>query len=122
MWLKQRDKIQIVMLQIERHKFLMRNEVRLEHVREEHEARRKAMDHYEATERSLRKQEYNIIKAAIAPHTYEEQHYRICGRICEGTGKWLKKDAMFIQWLKGPAKPSKPIWLQGIPRAGMFLP
>ena len=122
MWPKQRDKIQVVMIQIKRHTFLMRNEVHLEHIREEHEARRKAMENYEAAERSRRRQEYNAIKGDIAPHTYENDYDRIYGRICEGTGRWLIKDTTFVQWLKDAAKPSKPIWLQGIPGAGTFLP
>ena len=79
------------------------------------------MEHYETTEKANRRQEYNALKASIAPLTYEEEQYRIHSSICEGTDKWLKKDETFIQWLKSPVKPSKPIWLQGIPGSGMSL-
>ena len=121
MWPKQRDKIQLVMSHIERHTLLMRNEVRLENIREEHEARLKAMNHYETTERSHRRQEYNGIKEVLSPRMYEEELDRILGRICEGTGKWIFRDATFNKWLKGTEKPAKLIWLQGIPGAGMFV-
>jgi CRISPR/Cas system-associated endonuclease/helicase Cas3 len=120
MWPKQRDKIRIIMSHIERHTLLMRNGVRLEHIREEHEARLRALDHFQRTERSHRRQEYNAIREAISPRTYEEDLYRIRGRICEGTGKWLLRDAMFLKWLKETEKPAKLIWLQGIPGAGKF--
>jgi len=121
MWPKQRDKIKVVMSHMERHTLLMRNEVRLEHIREEHEARLRALEHFERTERSHRRQEYNAIKEAISPRTYEEDLYRVQGRICEGTGKWLLRDTTFIKWLKESEKPAKLIWLQGIPGAGMFI-
>lgn len=121
MWPKQRDKIRVVMSHIERHSLLMRNEVRLEHIREEHEARLRAQEHFERTERSHRRQEYNAIKEAISPRMYEEELYRIRGQICEGTGRWLLRDATFTKWLKEPEGPSKLIWLQGIPGAGMFI-
>jgi hypothetical protein len=99
----------------------MRNKVRLEHIREEHEARLRALEHFERTERTHQRQEYNAIKEAISPRMYEEELYRIRGRVCEGTGRWLLKDASFTKWLKEPEKQSKLIWLQGIPGAGMFI-
>jgi hypothetical protein len=120
MWPKQQDKIRVVMLHVERHTLLMRNEVRLEHIREEYDARLRALEHFEKTERSHLRQEYNTIKEVISPRTYEDELNRIRGRICEGTGKWLLRDTTFIKWIKGSEKPTKPIWLQGIPGAGMF--
>lgn len=121
MWPKQRDKIQLIMSHIERHTSLMRNEVRLEHIREEHKARLRALEHFEITERSHQRQEYNAIKEAISPRTYEEELYRIRARICKGTGKWLLRDATFTKWLKEVQKPTKLIWLQGIPGAGVSI-
>src|SRR5258706_7593644 len=99
MWPKQREKIQVVMSHIERHTLLMRNEVRLEHIRDEHEARLRALEHFERTERSHRRQEYNAIKEAISPRTYEEELYRIHALTCEGTGRWILRDATFTKWL-----------------------
>jgi hypothetical protein len=121
MWPKQRDKIRVVMSHIERHTLLMRNEVRLEHIREERKARLEALEHFERTEISHRRQEYNAIKEAISPRAYEEELYIIRGRICEGTGKWILRDTTLINWLGGSEKPAKLIWLQGIPGAGMVI-
>ncbi|KAN0108843.1 hypothetical protein V8E51_008585 [Hyaloscypha variabilis] len=118
MWPKQQDKTRVVMSHIERHTLLMRNEVRLEHIREEYDARLRALEHFEKTERSHLRQEYNTIKEAISPRIYEDELYRIRGRICEGTGKWLLRDATFAEWINGSERPTKPIWLQGIPGAG----
>ncbi|KAE8448036.1 hypothetical protein EG329_009959 [Mollisiaceae sp. DMI_Dod_QoI] len=118
MWPKQQDKIQLVMSHIERHASLMRNEVRLEHIREEHEARLRALEHFERTERSHQRQEYNAIKEAISPRMYEEELYRIRTQMCEGTGRWLLRDSTFAKWLKDTQNPTKLIWLQGIPGSG----
>jgi len=109
------------MSHIERHTLLMRNEVRLEHIREEYEARLTAREHFERTERTHQRQEYNAIKEAVSPKMYEDELYRIRGRICEGTGRWLLKDATFTKWLREPEKRSQIIWLQGIPGAGMLI-
>lgn len=119
MWPRQRDKIRVIMSHIERHTSLMRNEVRLEHIREEHEARLRALEHFEKTEKSHRQQEYNAIKEGISPRMYEEDLYMIRGRICEGTGKWLLRDAIFIKWLNQYDMSVKIMWLKGIPGAGM---
>ena len=106
------------MSHIERHALLMRNKVRLEHIREEHEARHRALEHFERTERPHRRQEYNTIRETISPKMYEEEFYRIRGRICEGTGRWLLRDATFTKWLQNAEKSMRLIWLQGIPGAG----
>lgn len=118
MWPKQRDKIQVVLSHIERHTFLLRNETRMEHIREEHEARLRALDHFEKSERSYRKQEYSAIKESISPKFYDDELYRIRNQICEGTGKWLMRDLTFGKWLKATDETSKLVWLQGIPGAG----
>jgi len=121
MWPKQREKIRLVMSHIGRHTSLMRKEVQMEHIREEHKARLEAIQHFEKTEKSHRRQEYNAIKAAISPRSYEEDLYRIGSRICENTGRWLLRNATFTKWLKVSEKSTKFIWLQGIPGAGMLI-
>ena len=109
------------MSHIERHTLLMRNEVKLEHIREEHDARLRALEHYEKTEQSHRRQEYNSIKEAISSRTYEEEYDRLRGRTCQGTGQWLLRDATFIKWLQKSERTANFIWLQGIPGAGMLI-
>lgn len=118
LWPKQRDNIKVVITHIKRHTLLMRSEVRLEHIREEHYARLRALEHFEKTERSHRQQEYHIIKTAISPKFYDDKLDWVYGRICEGTGKWLMRDSTFAKWLDVADVSTKIVWLQGIPGAG----
>jgi hypothetical protein len=48
-WPKHKAKVDVVVSNIERHALLMRNEVTLEHTKEEHEARTRALAHFEQT-------------------------------------------------------------------------
>jgi hypothetical protein len=97
----------------------MRNEVRLEHIQQEHTARLRALEHFESTEKSYQKLEYQSIRASISPTTYGSTLDRIQARTCPGTGTWLSKDATFIKWLNIAQKSEKVLWLEGIPGAGM---
>lgn len=96
----------------------MRSEVRLEHIRAEHDARLRSLEHFEKTERSNRQQEYHIIKTAISPKDYDDKLDWVYGRVCEGTGKWLLVDSTFAKWLDVRDVSTKIVWLQGIPGAG----
>lgn len=97
---------------------LMRNEVRLEHIREEHDARLKSLEHFKNTERAHRLQEFHAIKTDISPRSYDDRLNWYHGRVCEGTGTWLLKDELFKQWLDTVDGTAKVLWLQGIPGAG----
>ena len=108
----------VVMSHIERHKTLMRNEVRLEHIREEHEARVRSFEHFERTEKHHRQQEYNAIRADISPTCYNSKLDWILGRAYEGTGNWLLRHDTFVNWLDTANHSTKIFWLQGIPGAG----
>ncbi|KAF2792115.1 NACHT domain protein [Melanomma pulvis-pyrius CBS 109.77] len=118
LWPRHRDKIKVVMNHMERHTLLMRNEVRLEHIQAEHGARLRALEHFERTEKSLRRQDYQNIETNVSPRNYEGRLDWLHGRICEGTGKWLLKDAIFVKWLDTSDTSTKILWLQGIPGAG----
>ncbi|MCJ1311345.1 hypothetical protein MMC25_005016 [Agyrium rufum] len=118
LWPKHRDKIKIVATNIERHALLMRKEVQLEHIQQEHKARLRAFDHYESTAQAQQLQEYYSIKTDISPATYDDTLYRLRSKMCEGTGKWLLKDQTFIKWLDPTDKSIRFLWLQGIPGAG----
>ncbi|KAL6826144.1 hypothetical protein V8C40DRAFT_286985 [Trichoderma camerunense] len=118
LWPSQKEKIKIVMDHIGRHTNLMRNKVRLEHLREEFEHRQRAFDHFEATQKSNMRQEYNIIKTDISPRFYDAELYRIRGQICMGTGNWLKQASDFKKWLNGDDDSTRILWLCGIPGAG----
>lgn len=118
LWPRHRDKINVVMNHIERHTLLMRNEVRLEHIQAEHTARLRALEHFERTERSHRQQEYHTIETGISPTKYDTKLDWLHGRVCEGTGRWLMNDPIFVKWLDPQDTSSKVLWLQGIPGAG----
>ncbi|PYI24427.1 hypothetical protein BO99DRAFT_92751 [Aspergillus violaceofuscus CBS 115571] len=117
-WPHRRDRINLVKTHIERHALLMRNEVRLEHIREEHEARLKALEHFKAEERAQRLQQYHVIKTDVNPRMYDDKLNWCHGRICEGSGAWLLRDNAFTRWLDFSAGTPPVLWLQGIPGAG----
>jgi hypothetical protein len=120
MWTKQREKIDIVRAQIQRHTLLLRREVGLEHIQEAHNAQLHALQHYEKTEKSFRRQEYQSVKTSISPSTYEDRLDSLHARICQGTGRWLLRDVVFVKWLDRADASMKILWLQGIPGAGPY--
>ena len=83
---------------IERHTSLMRNEVRLDHIYQEHIARRRALDYYNIVDKDNRKQEFERIRANIPHETYYDRLYKLYASTCEGTGKWLLQDTAFTAW------------------------
>lgn len=120
MWTKQREKINVVRTQIQRHAQLLNRDVRLEHIQEAHTALLQARDHYEKTEKSFRRQEYQAIKISVSPTTYEDELYLLGTRVCQGTGRWLLRDATFVRWLDKTDDSTRILWLQGIPGAGTW--
>ncbi|PWY96736.1 NACHT domain protein [Aspergillus sclerotioniger CBS 115572] len=118
LWPRKRDHIDMVKAHIQRHTSLMRNEVRLEHIREEHDARLRALEHYKKSERADRLQKYQALKTEINPRTYDDKLNWYHGRVCKGTGGWLRQDDTFKRWLDTGNRTSRVLWLQGIPGAG----
>jgi hypothetical protein len=121
MWTKQKEKINIIRSQMQRHTLLLRREVRLEHIQEAHSAQQQALEHYEKTEKSFRRQEYQSIRTNIAPRAYEDRLNTFQARLCQGTGRWLLRDETFVKWLDMTDQSLKVLWLQGIPGAGRFV-
>lgn len=117
-WPRHRSKIEQVSKHIERHTSLMRNEVRLADIREEHAARQRAWGHFERAEMAHQRQEYNGIKTDINPASYEGKFYHFRLRVCSGTGDWLLRDKTFAQWFDTGDTAVKTLWLRGIPGAG----
>ena len=120
MWPKQREKINVVKAQIERHTLLLRREVGLEHIQEAHNARLQALEHYEKTEKLFGRQEFQSIKIDISPRTYEDKLDSFNARVCQGTGRWLLRDRTFAKWLDKADASINILWLQGIPGAGAY--
>ncbi|KAI0442379.1 NACHT domain protein [Xylaria telfairii] len=118
LWPKHKEKIKVVMTHIQNHVRLMRNEVRLEHIQQEHEARQRALANFEREEEERRAQEFHRIKTDIAPQSYDDTLEIFRGLVYQGTGLWLLQDATFKQWLNPISGEPRIFWLQGIPGAG----
>ncbi|RHZ68337.1 hypothetical protein CDV55_105500 [Aspergillus turcosus] len=118
LWPRKKEHINLVKTHIERHALLMRNEVRLEHIREEHDARLRAFEHFKNAEKSDRLQQFYAIKADMGPMTYDDKLNWYHSRVCEGTGTWLLQDDVVKDWLDVSRGSSRVLWLQGIPGAG----
>jgi len=65
-WPKHKREIKLVTSHIERLTLLMRNEVRLEHIQAEHQARTQALEHFKKSELADRNQEYQSLRADIS--------------------------------------------------------
>ncbi|KIA75967.1 hypothetical protein HK57_00235 [Aspergillus ustus] len=117
-WPRKQDQINVIIRNIEKHTLLLRNEVRLEHIRAEHEARLKALEHFKVTQRAHRLQQYQAIKTDVNPRMYDDKLDWYHNRVCKGTGTWLLKDAVFKKWLDATDTTSRVAWIQGIPGAG----
>ncbi|ETS84159.1 hypothetical protein PFICI_02184 [Pestalotiopsis fici W106-1] len=118
LWPKHRDKIKKLVSIIERHRLMMRDKVLFEHILQEHEARRRDLDYYEAKENDERRKEYNTIMTRIAPQKYHTKLSTVRSQVCKGSGDWLLRDSTFATWLDPADKTSRLLWLQGIPGAG----
>ncbi|KAK8102138.1 hypothetical protein PG984_015284 [Apiospora sp. TS-2023a] len=112
--------ILVVISDIERHTRLLRNQVRLEHIEREHEARGRAMKHFEEEKIRRQHEEFHRIKTDASPESYNEQFLKLQGRFCNGTEMWLLDDPSFQKWrdISSTSSTSSSIlWLQGIPGA-----
>ncbi|KAH1932003.1 hypothetical protein KXV48_007907 [Aspergillus fumigatus] len=118
LWPRKKEHISLVKTHIERHALLMRNEVRLEHIREEHDTRLKAFEHFKNAEKSHRLQQFYAIKADMSPRMYDDKLNWYHSRVCEGTITWLFRDDVIKDWFDVSNGTSKVVWLQGIPGAG----
>ncbi|GFF67628.1 predicted protein [Aspergillus lentulus] len=118
LWPRKKEHISLVKTHIERHALLMRNEVRLEHIREEHDTRLRAFEHFKNAEKSHRLQRFYAIKADMSPRMYDDKLNWYHSRVCEGTGTWLFKDDVVKDWLNINNGSSRVVWLQGIPGSG----
>lgn len=100
----------------------MREEVSLEHIREEHEALIREFDHYEQTREFQERQYFNAVETHLSPKLYDRELDHLQINICKGTGLWLKKDKALCRWLDFSDTSTNLIWLQGIPGSGISWP
>lgn len=121
LWPKKKPEIEAVFNRIGRHTTMLRNEVRLEHIQAEYDARAREIENFETLQESTRRLEYRGLETAMAAMFYDAKLNSLRGRLCEGTGNWLLRHHDMSRWLT-PAEQDSPkvIWLRGIPGAGKF--
>jgi hypothetical protein len=99
---------------------MLRNDVRLEHIQHEYEARAREMEHFETLEKSTRRLEYAALETSVAPTFYDKKLSRLRLELCGGTGGWLLEGHEGMRrWLGGGGGDGMSVvWLRGIPGAG----
>jgi hypothetical protein len=108
-----------VVSNIERHSFLLRDEVNLEHISEAHQARVIDFDRWAKTFEFQARQNYNEVETFISPKLYDDELDRFRRNLCERTGHWIQRDKAISKWLDPNDATIRLVWLQGIPGAGM---
>ena len=106
------------MKHIQRHSTLMRDEVTLQKIRDEHDATQKAFEHYEAEACFRLRRDFDSNLTRISPRMYYSRLSRLRSTTCEGTGEWLSKDGILVDWMDMTNSSTKVVWLQGIPGSG----
>ncbi|XXH03322.1 hypothetical protein Hte_009720 [Hypoxylon texense] len=120
-WPIHRSRIDVIVKNMEKHSFLLCNELSMGDVLEADEARREAYAHYEK-EREFRDcQNFQSIETYISPPLYDDALDSLRLSRCTSTGTWLQQDPTFCRWLDSTDVPTSVIWIRGIPGAGMFL-
>ncbi|KAF3760334.1 hypothetical protein M406DRAFT_269589 [Cryphonectria parasitica EP155] len=119
-WPKQKAKIDVLVSHIERHTALMRNEVSFRHIQEEHEARVKALAHFDGQTSSQELQKFQALQSRVAPQAYNDRLDYLLNRLSEGSMKWLMRDKTLLEWLDMTSSAARYLWFHGIPGAGKF--
>ena len=118
MWPKHYAHILEVARHIGRLTRLMRTEIRLEHIQQEYEFRKDALEGFKAQKREARRQEFHRIITSLNPCRYDDTLYHLRGRRCWETRGWLFADGTYMKWLNSSHEENQILWLKGIPGAG----
>lgn len=98
---------------------MLRNEVRLEHIQAEYEARERDNERFRTLRDSTMRLEYEALVRNLGPPDLDTKLYWVHEEFCEDTGNWLLEDTDMQGWLNGGTDGSQSlIWLRGIPGAG----
>lgn len=97
---------------------LMRTEISLEHIHQEHEFRKHALERFRDQARETRRQKFECIKTSLRLREYNESLYELRGERSSGTGDWLFSSKAFVDWLDTSHGEFQVMWLKGIPGAG----
>lgn len=119
-WSKHHASILEISRHIERLTRLLRTDIRMEHIQQEYEFRKHAMDNFKVQTTEARRQEFHRIVTSFNPCRYDDTLYRLHGLRCQQTGAWLFTSQPFIDWEKDTHVDNQVLWLKGIPGAGRY--
>ncbi|KAI0154181.1 hypothetical protein GGR57DRAFT_512483 [Xylariaceae sp. FL1272] len=117
-WPRRIEKINVVVQNLEKHTTLFRNEVTLQHIRAEAEARTNVMKQFDQTRDFEHQRKFEALRTQISPQTYYDRLDRLLNRSCGGAAEWLLNDLIFSEWLDFKSTATPLLWLYGIPGAG----
>jgi hypothetical protein len=117
-WPKQRDKIDVVVSNIERHTTLMKSEVTMQRISEEHEFRAKSLAHFDHESDFQELQKFQTLKTRVCPRIHDDRLDWLLNRSSKASAEWLVTDNIFQAWLDISSPTVRLLWLQGIPGAG----
>lgn len=96
----------------------MRQEISIEHIHQEYEFRKSALESFRERARDTRQHEFSRIKTSIRPREYREFLHELRGMRAPGTGNWVFTNKAYTEWCNGSQSESRVLWLRGIPGAG----
>ncbi|KAK0714452.1 hypothetical protein B0T21DRAFT_375908 [Apiosordaria backusii] len=117
-WPKQRNKIDVVVSNINRHTTLMRSEVTMQHISAEHEFRDKCLAHFDHETDFQELQRFQTLKIRVSPRIYDDRLDWLLNRSSKNSAEWLVADNIFRGWLDISNSAVRLLWLHGIPGAG----
>lgn len=112
------DLVKEVSSHISRLTRLMRTEISLEHIHQEYEFRKTALEQFRKQASETRRQDFDRIRTSLRPREYNESLYELRAERSSGTGNWLFSSKAFIEWFDDSHGESRVLWLKGIPGAG----
>jgi len=119
LWPRKKEELEAIANRIGRHATIFRNEVRLEHIQAEYEARERDNERFRTLRDSTMRLEYETLKTNLNPPSFDAKLDWLRGRFCAHTGNWLLGHPCMLKWLNEETHgPERFIWLRGMPGAG----
>ena len=118
LWPHYGSKLKAVEENIEKHKWLLKDEITLADISEAHNIRSKALEEIELNRKHREKQEFEALRSSLDPRLYDAELEAICGSLCEGTNNWPLHEKVIRNWLEEDESKSPLVWLTAIPGAG----
>jgi len=118
LWPKQRDKIALIEGHIRKHADLFNNEVTIENIQKEHEARIATLERFKRQESFEASQKFRALESAVGPPMFDDKLDWLRSRTCDGSARWFLEDPVVKQWQDTSAQLTRFLWLRGIPGAG----